>query len=75
MELKELKNGKYNLIKRTLKFDSNVGEIVIDPKEALEIVFTIFDAFDMDYMTVYELENRILGLDDIKRRTEEDGWF
>lgn len=67
MELKEIRDGKYNIISGMLIFNTNQGEIKMRAVEALEIVYTLYDYCRIDYSELKILEDRLLDDIDVER--------
>lgn len=53
-----IKNGKYNLHGR-LTFDTDKGELVLTPQDAIEIALTLFDWASKDYAPIEEIIEEI----------------
>jgi len=51
-------NGKYQL-SGNMTFETNLGFMQLTPEQGLEIAFTLFDDYGMDYDILYELEDKI----------------
>ncbi len=59
IKFSKIKNGKYQLVSGNMTFETNLGIMELTPEQGLEIAFTLFDDFMMDYDVLYELEDRI----------------
>ena len=53
-----IKNGKYNLHGR-LTFDTDQGELVLTPQDAIEIALTLFDWANKSYTPIEEIIEEI----------------
>jgi len=53
-----IKNGKYNLHGR-LTFDTDQGELVLTPQDAIEIALTLFDWANKSYAPIEEIIDEI----------------
>lgn len=53
-----IRNGKYRL-NGDLEFDTDKGKLVITPREALNIVYTLVDSLYMPYDLVYLIEDKL----------------
>ena len=60
MKIKEVKNGKYRPMMKELVFDTENGVLVINEKSALEIAYTLFDRYAINYKPLEELEERMV---------------
>lgn len=58
MEIKNIENGKYNM-NNELFFDTELGELQINSKSALEIVYTLFDCYGISYSELEKLEKKM----------------
>jgi hypothetical protein len=57
-KIENIKNGGYRL-NGTLVFETSIGNIKMNPKDALEIVYTLADSLGIDYSLLDEFDNRI----------------
>lgn len=53
-----IKNGKYR-VNGDLEFDTDNGKLVMTPKEALNITYTLVDSLCMPYDLVYLIEDKL----------------
>lgn len=53
-----IKNGKYNLHGR-LTFDTDQGDLVLTPQDAIEIALTLFDWANKSYAPIEEIIEEI----------------
>ena len=57
---KKIKNGRYSP-RSDLFFDTELGTLKLTPEQALEVAYTLFDDFGIDYRPLEELESKIIG--------------
>lgn len=59
MEIKEIKNGRYRVHTSELDFETEQGTLTINAKSALEIAYTLFDMYGLNYKSLEELEEKM----------------
>lgn len=58
MQIKDIQNARYTLNGRIF-FDSNVGNIEMSAKDALEISYILFDSVGIDYKVLDEISEKL----------------
>lgn len=56
IEFNKLENGKYKLLTNDMFFETDLGTLKLTPKQALEIAYTLFDSYGLDYDILNILE-------------------
>lgn len=58
MQINSIENSRYKL-NGTITFNSNVGNIELNPKVALDIAYTLFDWAGLSYDEVNKIQEKL----------------